>query len=151
MIHIYTGKGKGKTTASIGLAIRMLGAGKKVLFIQFFKDGRSSESKIFKKFKRFKYLNFQFPEKNVFKYLKKLIEKNNYDLVVLDEVLIGLQWKVFSLKDIIEILDDKREWVLTGRKGNLRNIYKIADYITEMKEVRHPYKKGIKARKGVEY
>jgi cob(I)alamin adenosyltransferase len=168
MIQIYTGQGKGKTTASLGLALRSLGAGKKVLLIQFLKDGRSSEIKAIKKIKNFAVKSFgkrgfvikdhltkrDFNlAKQGFNFAKKSIQGKKYDLIILDEINVAVDFgllKKDDLLDLIRINPDKAELVLTGR-GAKKEIIKQADLVTEMEEIKHYFRKNIKAREGIEY
>lgn len=172
LVHIYTGEGKGKTTAAIGLAVRAAGNGLKVLFVQFLKGGEESgELKIFKKLQEnIEVIRFDqrhpiffnkgdtkegliMAAKDALKLIAEKIKSDKYDLVVLDEInnLIAQGWAdINELTDIIRKRPEGVEIVLTGR-GAPRELIKIADYVTEMKAVKHPFKKGIKARKGIEY
>ena len=167
MIQIYTGNGKGKTTAALGLGLRAVGAGKKVLLIQFLKDGQSSEIKTIKKIPNFDVKVFGkkgFINKNNLKktdydlaqqglsFFKKALESKKYDLIILDEINIVLKLgllKTDNLVDLIKKASKKTEIVLTGRSV-LKKLIKTADLVTEMKEIKHYFKK-IKARKGIEY
>lgn len=168
LIHIYTGCGQGKTTAAFGLALRAAGAGFKVCLMQFMKSGQYSEIKALKKFKKIKI--FQFGRKN-FVNLKKpartdidlaqkgmkkaeeIIKSKKYDLVILDEVNVAINFKLIALNQLIELIKEKPknvELVLTGRFAHPK-IIKLADYVTEMKEIKHPFKKGILVRKGIDF
>lgn len=170
MIQVYTGNGKGKTTAALGSIIRMIGAGNKVCLIQFLKKGRYSEIKAIKKYFGSSVELFQFGNKNfVFKGkikeqdkkeaqkgLKKTAEilaNNKYDLVVLDEINAAVYFGLIKKKEVLNLLQKwrkKTEIVLTGRYAP-KEFIKIADLVTEMKEVKHPYRQGKKARKGIDY
>ncbi len=167
MIQIYTGNGKGKTTASLGLCLRAVGANKRVLLIQFLKDGKSSELKAINNLKNFNVKTFgkkgfvtkdSLTKKDFdlamqgFNFAKKSIESKKYDLIVLDEINVANYFNLIKTKDLIDLIKKtpkKTELILTGRKAN-KKIIEMADLITEMKEVRHYFKK-IKARKGIEY
>ncbi|MFZ3064709.1 MAG: cob(I)yrinic acid a,c-diamide adenosyltransferase [Nitrospirota bacterium] len=172
LIHIYTGEGKGKTTAAIGLAVRAAGNGMKVLFVQFLKGGEESgELKIFKglqenieviRFDQRHPIFFKKEDtkeglinaaKEALRLIDEKIKSGKYDLVVLDEInnLIFQGWAdVNELTDIIRKRPEGVEIVLTGR-GASKELIEIADYVTGMKAIKHPFKKGIKARKGIEY
>lgn len=172
LIHIYTGEGKGKTTAAIGLAVRAAGNGMKVLFVQFLKGGEESgELKIFKglqenieviRFDQRHPIFFKKGDtkeglinaaKEALRLIDERIKSGKYDLVVLDEInnLIVQGWAdVNELTDIIRKRPEGVEIVLTGR-GASEELIDMADYVTEMSAVKHPFKKGIKARKGIEY
>jgi len=168
LIHIYTGNGKGKTTASLGLALRALGRGYKVYIIQFMKNGNFGELISGKHLKNLtisqygsrSFINKNYLEKKDIENTKKglikakeIMRKNKHKLLILDEINCALAWKLIKLKDILSIIRNKPkqlELVLTGRYAHPK-IKKLADYLTEMKEIKHPYKKGIIARKGIEY
>jgi len=168
MIHIYTGDGKGKTTAALGLALRAVGAGKKVLLIQFLKDGRSSELKAIKRISGFDFKTFGkkgFTDKNNltqkdfdlarqgFIFFKEALESKKYDLIISDEINVALDFKLIETSKLVSLLkknSSKTEIVLTGR-GAPKKIVSIADLVTEMKKRKHYLEKGIKARRGIEY
>lgn len=165
-VHIYHGNGKGKTTAAIGLAVRMLGAGKKVCFCQFLKDGASSEIASLKKFKNCKVMYYgealKFIQLMSESELKtcKIIETQLFakacdtecDLLVLDEVLDLVDYGILDEQLLCYYLDNREdtEVVLTGRNPS-EKLRKRADYITEMRNEKHPFDSGTLARKGVEY
>lgn len=167
MIHVYTGNGKGKTTAAIGLAVRAAGAGFKVAMIQFLKGQGSNEIKALKTIKNIKIFRFgskKFIYKQAdkidkeeairaYKKAKQVISTNNFGLVILDEINLTGFFNILDTSQIIDLIKStppNLELVLTGRKIP-KNIYQLADYVTEMKEIKHPYQKGILARKGIEY
>ena len=165
-IHIYFGDGKGKTTAAIGLAVRALGAGKKVTFCQFLKDGTSSELNVLSKFKACETMYYSQPMKFIQlmsedeKKMCKLIEtdlfmkacKTKADIIILDEVLDLIDWEILDEQLLLYFLDNHKgsEVVLTGRMPT-KEIAKKADYATEMKMLLHPFNEGEPARKGIEY
>jgi cob(I)alamin adenosyltransferase len=171
LIQVYTGDGKGKTTAAVGLALRAAGAGLKVGFFQFFKKPISGELSVLKNVQNIHIYNlapmhpaFQyFTEEDLKEYKENfqrlwqtkvvnIIRKNRYDVVVLDEILIAIRDTFLSEERILKMLNEKpstTEIILTGR-GMTNGIMKKADLITEMKMVKHPFPK-IKARKGIEY
>jgi cob(I)alamin adenosyltransferase len=167
MIQVYTGNGKGKTTAALGLALRAAGAGKKVYIGQFLKGRHYSELKALKKIKQIKVEQFgrtcfikQAPaQKDIalaregLKKIKKILAQKTYDLVILDEINVALNLKILSLKDILVLLkkaSPKIELVLTGRYAHPQ-IIKTADLVSEVKDIKHYYKKGVGARKGIEF
>lgn len=169
LIQIYTGDGKGKTTAAIGQAIRALGNGLKVCFIQFFKKTPSGEIKILKKLGIetilsgigfFKILgNKNPPQKHkkvfqkAFKIAKEKISSGKYDLIILDELCLALSYKLIGKKEVISLLGEKPkklDLILTGRGAPLW-LTKLADLVTQMKKIKHPFDKGVGARKGIEY
>ncbi len=166
-IQIYTGDGKGKTTAAVGLTIRALGAGLKVAFVQFFKPGTSSEIKILKNFSsQVYYKNFgrrkfvigeitpDFKEIILkgWNEVKTIITSKNYDVVVLDEIIYAVNWEIIDLKEFLEVLKNKPqsvELIITGRNAP-EKLIEIADLVTEMKKIKHYIDKGVLARKGIE-
>lgn len=171
LIHVYCGEGKGKTTAAIGLAVRAAGYGKRVVFVQFLKDGHSGELKSLNRLPEIKcisgqlYSKFSFQmteeEKSQTKKLHEqhfakalaLIAAGPVDLLVLDEVLGAIETKMFTEKLLIDFLQTKPatlEVVLTGRKPS-EPVMVLADYISEIKCLRHPYEQGISARQGIEF
>lgn len=163
MLHIYMGDGKGKTTAAVGLLIRALGSGMKCGYCTFFKDGTSSEFEVLKQIDKLKI--FDCPEKMKFLWNMTDEEKENLksfymevlknileyemDFLVMDEALDAV-CAGFLDEDFIIDVSKKCEVVVTGR-GECKKLFEAADYITEMKKIKHPYDKGIKARKGIEY
>lgn len=165
MIQVYTGNGKGKTTAAIGLGIRAVGAGKKVLLVQFLKTEESSELKVLKEINSFDFKCFGRPgvirpedineedAKLVAKGIE-FVEKNadKYNVVILDEINVVLSFNLASIKSVMELLDKfkDKEIILTGRNAP-EEIVKKADLVTEFKEVKHYFKKGVMARKGIEF
>lgn len=169
LIHIYCGDGKGKTTASVGLAVRMAGAGKRVVFTQFFKNGNSSEVKMLKQCEgvrtmhcktvpgRFSQMDESAREQARADYgalLETVLdEAKTADLLVLDEVISACNNGTVFEERVAEFLRTKPEGlevVLTGRNPSDK-LLELADYVTEMKKIKHPYDKGIKARHGVEF
>jgi cob(I)alamin adenosyltransferase len=168
LIHVYTGDGKGKTTAAIGLAMRATGQGKKVLILQFLKSRiRYSGEIITAKKSGIRVIKFRnqttplLDPKVKLSQLKSSIKRsitrtiqeiksNAYDLVILDELNTVLSCSLATIKDIDKIIDakpERLEIIFTGR-GAPKKLIEIADYVTEMRMVKHPFKKGVKARKG---
>ena len=165
---MYTGNGKGKTTSAIGLGIRAAGAGLKVHMLQFMKGRKYSELNTLDTLKNFTYsqhgrdefVNKKNPEKididmaqEGFKHAKKLIKSNKYDLIILDEINVAVDFNLIDIEDVLKLIRDKPEkleLVLTGRYVNPK-IIKTADYVTEMLEIMHPYQKGVQARKGFDF
>jgi cob(I)alamin adenosyltransferase len=166
-IQIYTGWGKGKSTSAAGLVLRACGANLKVALFRFFKTKNlSSEDKILKKIKNLKIFYPEFSslvfsrnanlekikseQKKLFEIVKK--EINNYNLIVLDEALDLIKYKIISTDEFLNLLKKRNntEIVITGHYLN-RKLKKIAHLITEFKKVKHYYDKGIKARKGIEF
>lgn len=167
-IQIYTGNGKGKTTAAFGLALRAVGAGKKVFFAQFVKGKTYSEIEATRKFlpdieiKQYGLGCFIVKEptpddiraaKAGLTEVTELMHSGRYDLVVLDEANIAVFFKLFSVTELINAIQQrntKTEVVVTGRYA-APELLEIADLITEMTEVRHYYNSGVEARKGIEF
>jgi len=167
-IHLYTGNGKGKTTAALGLGLRAVGAGLKVHIIQFMKGRKYSEIDAVKNLPNFTISQFgrdefvykEKPEKidvdlaqKGLAYAKDVIKNGKYDLVILDEINVAVDYNLISLKDVLNLIKDKPEkleLVLTGRYAN-PELVKISDLVTEMLEIKHPYQRGVNCRKGIDY
>jgi cob(I)alamin adenosyltransferase len=167
-IHVYTGNAKGKTTAALGLALRAAGAGLKVFIAQFIKKRRCSEHKALDRFKDLitvkqygtGFLKGGKPAKSAidaaqkgFEEVKSIISSKTYDMVVLDEINVAVHHKLLNVEDIVDLLNSRppnTEIVLTGRYAD-EKIIEMADLVTEMKEIKHYYKKGVKARRGIEH
>lgn len=171
LIHVYTGEGKGKTTAAMGLAVRAAGRGKKVLILQFLKGkGGDSGEIITARKSNIKVIRFKdqtspiFDPKVKLQELKKSIKKavslsiqeiksKAYDVVILDEFNNLMSNGYITIQDIKKIVKEKPdalELVFTGR-GAAEELIKLADYVTEMQMIKHPFSKGIRARKGIEF
>lgn len=166
-IHIYTGNGKGKTTAALGLSLRAVCAGKKVFFGQFIKGMDYSELKAAEYLPRFEIRQFgrdcfiynEPKEEDILaareglNICKEIIKNKDYDLVILDELNIALYYKLFPVEEVIEMLEnraDKMEIVITGRYAP-QKLIDLAHLVTEMKEIKHYYKNGLEARLGIEF
>ncbi|MBR4874754.1 MAG: cob(I)yrinic acid a,c-diamide adenosyltransferase [Clostridia bacterium] len=172
MLHIYTGDGKGKTTAALGLCLRASGRGRRIAFFQFLKDGNSGENFVFQKLDNFKILCFQTETKGFFwemteeekTCLKKETEKgflcaqeylreNLCDMLVLDEISGCIKNELISedaLLRLIKAYKEKCEIVLTGREFS-EDIIEISDYCSSVSDVKHPYQKGVDAKEGIEF
>lgn len=171
MLHIYYGNGKGKTTAAVGLTVRAYGAGLKTAFFQFLKNGSSSEIAILRSLKnitimccevcnKFTFKMNETEKCNVAQYHTKMlikasdmIENANIQLIVLDEFIDAYNKKLIDtelVEEFIKKYSEKCEIVMTGRIPD-EELKKQADYLTEMKAVKHPFEKGLNARKGIEY
>ena len=166
-IHVYTGNGKGKTTAALGLAIRAVGAGLKVYIAQFLKHGDYSEIKGLDRFsdtitvEQFgcgRFIKGRPSKEDVaaarqgLKKVKTILAAGKYSVVILDEANVAVSLNLFSENELLEILDhrpDNVEIIITGR-GAASGIIEAADLVTEMKEIKHYFKKGVKARIGIE-
>lgn len=168
LIHIYYGDGKGKTTAAVGQAVRSAGYGYKVLFYQFLKDNTSSERKSLAQLENITCMkgreevkfSFQMSEeekKEVRQYYKEQlqmleIEAKNYDVFVLDEAVCAVGIGLLEENELIRFLENKPkklEVILTGHTISDR-LLQTADYVTEMKKIKHPFDRGISARQGIE-
>ncbi|MBW2011968.1 MAG: cob(I)yrinic acid a,c-diamide adenosyltransferase [Deltaproteobacteria bacterium] len=166
-VHIYTGNGKGKTTAALGLAIRAAGAGYKVFIAQFIKMGEFSEIKALKRFsdlitvEQFGLGRFvkgrpspediEAAQKGLAK-IKSILSSGEYRIVIMEEANVAAKLELFSVQDLLDIISVKPkeiELVITGRGADPRIIEK-ADLVTEMKEIKHYYQKGVPARVGIE-
>ena len=166
MIQVYTGNGKGKTTAALGLALRAVGAGLKVYIGQFIKSGDYCEVRALRKIKAIKTEQFgrgcfirKSPSiidkdlaRNGFDRIKKVIKEGNYDVVILDEVNVALKAGLLRVDDVVSLIKSaprKTELILTGRYAHPK-VIAAADLVSEIKEVKHYYRKGIKSRIGIE-
>ena len=166
-IQVYTGNGKGKTTAAFGLALRAAGAGLKVYFAQFIKGMKYSELESIKKFDDLimlkQYGRDCFIKKNPeqqdidlaqkgFNAVKEIVLSGKYDIVILDEITIAIFYSLINEDDLLKLMQNKPEHVelvITGRYAT-NAIIEQADLVTEMKEIKHYYQKGITARTGIE-
>lgn len=165
-VHIYTGDGKGKTTCAFGLAARCAGYGKKVKIFQFLKAMPTGEisslEKIGVEIVRINSCeNFYYDMTDEEKQLTKTeVEKHiynifsaKYDLIILDEIICVVKNGIISIDKIIEIIKNKpenTELVLTGRSMP-RELLEYADYVSEIKCIKHPFSKGIEAREGIDF
>ncbi|MFC2135467.1 cob(I)yrinic acid a,c-diamide adenosyltransferase [Bacteroidota bacterium] len=168
-IQIYTGNGKGKTTAALGQALRAAGHGLKTYVAQFMKDYPYNELRGVKYLNKFitieQFCNDDFvfkkesPGKDEIQQAKDGLNRakdkmlsGNYDIIILDEVCVSVYFKLVEIDDLLPIFEAKPEnveLILTGRYCPQEWIEK-ADLVTEMKEVKHYYQDGVKARKGIE-
>ena len=171
LIHIYCGDGKGKTSAAIGLAVRAAGSGLKVLFTRFLKNESSGELAILDDISQIKVLHLE----KSYGFFKNLSEEEKqevretylqlwraieleiltgrYDVLVIDEFMAAYRYGLIPNEEAVQFLKDRPdnlEVVLTGRDPS-DELLELADYISEVKMVRHPFEKGIRARKGIEY
>ena len=166
LIHVYTGDGKGKTTAALGLAMRAAGQGMKVAFIQFMKGIPCGEHFFASQYHSFDIVqisvgdSFSKPKEQLSQeaqqtlaYAKKEMLSGNYDLVILDEILIAASQGLITTRQVLDLLDKKPDFVelvLTGRKA-APEIVQQADLVTEMLMIKHPFNEGTSARRGIEY
>ncbi len=169
LVQVYTGDGKGKTSAALGLALRAVGRGLKAYIIQFIKGGFDyGELYAVKRLGNLKLKAFgsgrfitEKPPRDVdmkiateaLEFAKKVVSSGNYDVVILDEINVALDLKLLEVPEIVKVAKDKPkhvELVFTGRYAP-PEIIEAADLVTEMKEIKHPFKKGMPPRKGIEY
>ncbi len=169
MIHIYCGDGKGKTTAALGLICRHVGTGGKAVLAQFLKSLPTGELASLDRLGVPVYRNELphgfFPNMNeemkssvhemhdqTLAEVTRLARLNECSLLVLDELCAALSLGLIDREKVLSLLDDhgKAELVITGRDPE-EELLSRADYITEMKLIKHPYEKGVLARKGIEY
>jgi cob(I)alamin adenosyltransferase len=168
LIQVYTGNGKGKTTAALGLALRAVGHGMKVLMIQFMKGDPSGELEsstrlspylTLKQIGRKTFVSKSNPDpkdlqlaQEGFSMAKKAVQDDEYDIVILDEINLAIDYGLIPVKDLLQLMDSKPETVeliLTGRNAK-REILEKADLVTDMVDRRHYYDKGVPAREGIE-
>lgn len=169
LVQVYTGNGKGKTSAAFGLALRATGRGLKVYMIQFIKGGfdygelytvKNLPNFTLKAFGRGKFVTSKPPQKEDVKLAREalhlaeqVVQSGSYNIVILDEINVALDLKLISLENVLKLIKSKPsclELILTGRNAP-EEIVEVADLVTEMKEVKHPFSKGTEARKGIEY
>ena len=171
LVQVYTGDGKGKTTCAFGQALRAVGRGLKVCIFQFLKDEKlgSGEVMAFQQFKEKVRIvrgcqthpmlalreqpDLKSEVLGMVEEVKKTLISGQYDMVVLDEINNCVDSGLLKVDRVIEIIKMKparTELILTGR-GAVREIVELADLVTNMSLVKHPFKEGVKARKGIEY
>lgn len=166
-VHVYTGDGKGKTTAALGLALRAAGSGLNVFFAQFVKGMRYSEHIALdkladyitvKQYGRECFIKDAPKQEDISAAQEGLLEVREimllgkYQVIVLDEANIATHYNLFSVEDLLDLIrlkPDDVELVITGRYADPR-IIEAADLVTEMKEAKHYYQKGVSARDGIE-
>lgn len=171
LVHIYTGNGKGKTTACAGLALRMAGSGGRVLYSFMQKGFKSSEVRMLEKIdnidvfqvctiRKFSHFLNEDEKKEYSRQhregIREIVERasqGSYDMVVVDEAMGAINEKALGMDDIKELIQKRSpgcEIVLSGRNAP-DELVGMADYVSEINLIKHPYEKGIKARKGIEY
>ncbi len=166
-IHVYTGDGKGKTTAALGLTLRAVGAGWRVLFTQFLKHGEFSEIKALKKFgdqvtiRQYgsgRFIRGEPSREEIetaragLSEIMQVMEEGKYDLIVLDEINVAVHFGLIPVESVINLLERRPqdvELVLTGRWAP-KEIIERADLVTEARMIKHYLSKGVKAREGIE-
>jgi cob(I)alamin adenosyltransferase len=168
LIIVHTGDGKGKTTAALGLALRACGYGMKVIMLQFFKGKwKYGELRSAPKLETFEIQpmgkGFTWESKDIevdkamvreaWRAAKEKILSGNYDVVILDEINYALSYDFLPVTDIVDFLKNKPPMlhvILTGRDAK-PEIIEIADLVTEMRQIKHPFEQGISAQKGIEF
>ena len=169
LTQVYTGNGKGKTSAAFGVALRAIGRGLKVYVIQFIKGGFDyGELYVVKKLPNFKMAAFgrgkfitEMPPteqdvklaREAFDLAQDVVNGGEYDIVILDEVNVALNLRLIGVDEVIHLIKNKPkhvELILTGRYAP-PEVIGVADLVTEMREIKHPYTRGISPRKGIEY
>ncbi len=168
LIQIYTGNGKGKTTAALGLALRAAGRDKRILIVQFMKKWDYGELHSIKKIPRItiktfgtkdfvykgkaKEIDFQ-EARRAFTEGAEGVFSGKYDIVIFDELNVALDFGLLEIEEVVNFLKSKPEGVeiiITGRNAP-SELIELADLVTEMQEVKHPFQKGVNARIGIEY
>lgn len=168
LIMVYTGSGKGKTTAAAGQALRAAGHGLRVMMIYFLKGKDYGEMKLLSSQANITVIRagreqFVDPENplqidvqlagEAFKQARKAVTGSEYDLVILDEINVAVSYNLITEKELLQLLDEKPpgvDLVLTGRKATVE-LVKRADLVCEILDVKHHYSKGVPARKGIEF
>ncbi len=169
LVQVFTGNGKGKTSAAMGAVLRALGYGQRI-YIAFFMKGSSpyGERNVLSQLANvtvssFGQAEFVNPDRikleqiaqagQALKAAREATLSGNYEMVVLDEINLAAAWKLVAVEDVLQLIKDKPrrvELILTGRLADAR-IIQMADLVTEMVKIKHPYDKGVPARKGIEY
>ena len=169
LVQVFTGNGKGKTSAALGVVVRALGHGLRVCIVVFMKgDYPYNEWKFLARLPEVSVARFGFrtftdpanlkPEeieeaKRALEFAREAMLGGKYDLVVLDEVNVAVAWKLVDLGEVVRLIRDKPsnvELILTGRRADTELI-KLADLVTECLKIKHPYDKGVMARAGIDY
>ncbi len=166
-VQVYTGDGKGKTTAALGLALRAAGAGLRTYIGQFVKGMKYSELESLKRFADLITIRqygrdcfiYKDPDEEDIRAaregleeVRKVMASGEYDVIILDEATIATYYDLFSVDDLLDVIKKRPEGVelvITGRKADPR-IMEAADLVTEMKEIKHYYQAGVQARDGIE-
>ena len=167
-IHLYTGDGEGKSTAALGLALRAIGHGKKVIVIEFMKGRKDiGEVKVQNKLKpyyeiyqfgRKEFVNLKNPDvididlaRKGLNFAKQMLKKKPF-LLILEEINLAVHIGLLRIEDVLQFLKEvpkETNVILTGRKAP-RELIQVADLVTEMKEIKHPYYRGVEGRKGLD-
>ena len=169
LTQVYTGNGKGKTSAAFGLALRAVGRGLKVYVIQFIKGGFDyGELHIVDRLPNLEIAAFgrgrfigrgstteedREQARKALEHAREIIGGGEHDIVILDEINVAVDYELIGVEEVADLIKNKPghvELVLTGRAVH-PDIVELADLVTEMREVKHPFNRGIEARKGIEY
>ena len=171
MIHIYCGDGKGKTSAAVGLAVRAAGTGMKVLFARFLKNENSGELKVLAAVPEIEVIHLErsygffstLSEKEkaevrkmylgLWNKIRDMVSSGSYDILVIDEFMAAYNYGLIPHEEAVRFLEEKpeeMEIVLTGRDPD-EELVKLADYVSEIRKIKHPFDRGITARRGIEY
>lgn len=168
LVQVYTGDGKGKTTAALGLAFRATGCGLKVMMIQFLKPSEEYGEQIAaKKLEGFDIVSMGLDHMvsdvtreedirlahDALDYFSKTLSSGKYDIVIADEINVAMSWDLILPREVIKVLENRApntEVILTGRRVP-EDIIDYADLVTEMRMIKHPYDTGIGARRGIEF
>jgi len=166
-VHVYTGDGKGKTTAAIGLAIRAAGAGMRVFIAQFVKGmhyneldalDRYAAQITLKQYGRDCFIKNEPTQQDIqaalhgLEEVKRILASGDYQMVILDEANVATWYNLFSADELVDLVrskPDSVELVITGRNADPK-VIAAADLVTEMKEIKHYYHRGVQARPGIE-
>lgn len=169
LVQVYSGTGKGKTTAALGLGLRAFGKGFKVYMIQFMKGDieygeitavQHLDGFVIEQFGRPDFvdrnnpadIDKQFAQKGLMR-ANEILKEKKYDILILDEINVAIEWQLLSVDEVVELIRNKPknvELILTGRYMHPK-IVAIADLVTDMNEIKHPYQSGILARDGIEH
>ncbi|MCI5700674.1 MAG: cob(I)yrinic acid a,c-diamide adenosyltransferase [Lachnospiraceae bacterium] len=169
-VHIYCGDGKGKTTTGMGLCTRAAGYGYKVLIYQFMKNNRTSERKILEQVPNITFVDGLETEKfsfcmteeekeerrayylEQFRFITEKAENEGYQVLFMDELIYTIRAGLFDEKVLVDYLKRKPEYleiILTGQNPG-QELLKLADYVSEIRKIKHPYDRGLKSRMGIE-
>ncbi len=169
MVYVFTGDGKGKTSAALGIALRAAGHGLRTHITFFMKGeypyGEQKTLGLLPNITVARFGSLEFVDPNQIKPEEKeqarlamenariAAQSGHFDLVILDEVNVAAAWKLIDVEDVLRFIREKPEnleVILTGRHAS-PEVIAVADLVTEMKEIKHPYRKGIPSRKGIDY
>lgn len=169
LVFVYTGNGKGKTTAAFGMALRAIGYGRRVLVVQFMKGRESGEVLAAGRYLpgltvykggRHNLINKKNPSpldiemaRQTLEMARQSVESGNYDLIILDEINVAIDYNLVPLEKVLKLIKCKPAELdlgLTGRNA-APEIMAVADLVTEMREIKHPFSRGIHAKRGFDF